>query len=195
MPNKHYSTAYVLLPPLSLAHPAPKAAPSILSNTPTTGSPLPPRREISEELISGGMESRNSQRSWRREIGAGASFIGQGLTEGWQWVEANHRLTSDRDNKVSLWARAEQGRVTDRQASRRKKKGKRKRRRKIEGAVLWPRQAARSQSWELRLASPVKAHLLIPYVTAPGELVVQFHHVSHSEKKKKNLIKVYLQMY
>lgn len=72
------------------------------------------------------MESRNSQRSWRREIGAGASFIGQGLTEGWQWVEANHRLTSDRDNKVSLWARGEQGRVTDRQARRRERKKEKK---------------------------------------------------------------------
>lgn len=74
---------------------------------PTT-NPLLPWREISEELISGGMESRSSQQSWRTEIGARGSFIGQGLTEGWQWVEANHQLTTDIDNKVSLWDRGKE---------------------------------------------------------------------------------------
>lgn len=126
----HRSASSLLTPsrPLSPQHP--------------TTNPLLPWSEISEELISGGMESRNSQQSWRREIGAGASFIGQDLTEGWQWVEANHRLTTDRDNKVSLWAKEKE---SDRQA-----------RREIWflGAVLWSSHTAHSQP--LRHTSPAK---------------------------------------
>lgn len=115
-----------------------------------TTSPLLPWREISEELISGGMESRNSQRSWMREIGAGASFIGQVLTEGWQWVEANHWLTTDRDNKVSVWA---EERESDRQAGEVKRDG-------FYGAVLWPMQNVQSQPLSQVSIVPAKVFLV-----------------------------------